>query len=75
MDPTTTVQIVTGIVAVLILPLTVIPYWKIFDKAGFSGWLSLTQLVPLVGLAVLYYVAFSEWKWKPRIEKGASTQV
>ena len=37
------------------------PLWRICSKAGFSGWLSLTFLVPLVNLAVLYYLAFAEW--------------
>ena len=25
------------------------PFWKIFSRAGFSGWLSLTQLGPPLG--------------------------
>ena len=37
----------------IILP----PFWKIFSKAGFSGWLSLLIFVPLVNLVVLYIVA------------------
>lgn len=45
----------------IILP----PFWKIFMKAGFSGWLSLLMLVPLVNLVVLYVVAFSEWPASP----------
>ena len=39
----------------LIMP----PFWKIFAKAGFSPWLALLVLVPLVNLIVLYIVAFS----------------
>ncbi len=39
----------------------ILPYWKIFQKAGFPGALALTQIVPLVGLLVLFYVAFAEW--------------
>ncbi len=41
----------------IILP----PFWKIFSKAGFSGWLSLLIFVPLVNLVVLYIVAFTDW--------------
>ncbi|MGD0949581.1 MAG: hypothetical protein ABSA52_19410, partial [Candidatus Binatia bacterium] len=29
--------------------------------AGFSAWLSLTQVVPLVNIVVLFYVALAEW--------------
>jgi hypothetical protein len=45
----------------LILP----PFWKIFAKAGFSPWLALLVLVPLVNLIVLYVVAFSRWPALP----------
>jgi uncharacterized membrane protein YhaH (DUF805 family) len=47
----------------LILPaIAILPYWKIFSRAGFSGWLSLLMLVPVANLVILYIVAFSEWK-------------
>jgi hypothetical protein len=66
MDTTTIIRIVAGILFLLCIPIYVIPYWKTFSKAGFSGWLSLLILVPLVNLVVLYVVAFSEWKAKPK---------
>lgn len=37
------------------------PYWKIFSKAGFSGWLSFTQIIPILNIVVLFYLAFAEW--------------
>lgn len=39
----------------------VLPFWRICAKAGYSGFLSLLILVPLVNLIFLYYLAFSEW--------------
>jgi hypothetical protein len=39
----------------------VLPFWMIFSKAGFPGWLSLTQLIPLVNVIALFYLAFAEW--------------
>ena len=42
--------------------IAVVPYWKIFKKAGFAAPLSLLMMTPLVNIIVLYYVAFSEWK-------------
>ena len=67
MDTTSIIRIVAGLVFVFImLPVVVIPYWKIFSKAGFSGWLSLLILLPLINLIVLYIVAFSEWKTIPK---------
>lgn len=41
------------------------PFWKIFAKAGFSPWLSLLILVPIVNLVTLYVVAFSRWPGLP----------
>ena len=38
----------------------VLPFWKIFSKAGFSGWWSLTQPIPLLNVIVLFYLAFAE---------------
>ncbi len=63
MDTVTLIRVVAGLLFLFVfLPLMVIPYWRIFSKAGFSGWLALLILVPLVNLIVLYYVAFSKWK-------------
>lgn len=44
---------------------SILPYWFIFKKAGFSPWLCILMFVPLVNLIVLYIVAFSPWKVIP----------
>jgi hypothetical protein len=49
------------LVGVLIV-LVVLPYWKIFSKAGFPGWISISQLIPVLNIIILYYVAYSKWK-------------
>jgi len=58
-------EIATHIASVLLILgifiAIVTPYWKIFKKAGFHPGLSLTILIPLVNIIVLYYVAFSKW--------------
>ena len=66
MDSVTIARIVAGIVFLLVIPVYVAPYWKIFSKAGFSGALSLLMLIPLANLIVLYVVAFSDWKTIPK---------
>lgn len=43
------------------LSLVVWPFWRIFAKAGFAAPLSILMIIPLINLAVLYFVAFSEW--------------
>ncbi len=41
--------------------LCLVPYWFIFKKAGFQPVLSLLMLIPLVNVAMLFYLAFAEW--------------
>jgi hypothetical protein len=41
--------------------LVIIPFWKIFKKAGFSPYISLFTIVPIVNVLTLYFVAFSDW--------------
>jgi hypothetical protein len=36
-------------------------YGRIFCKAGYSRWISLTMFVPLVNIGVLIWFAFAEW--------------
>ena len=56
--------LVFGIVVVHLLTalVLIIPTWRIFTRAGFSGALSLFHLVPLIGLFIVMAVlAFSDW--------------
>ena len=39
----------------------VMPFWMIFQKAGFPGALSLLMLLPCINIIILFYVAFSDW--------------
>lgn len=41
--------------------LVIVPFWFIFSKAGYSKWLSLLMVVPVVNLLALYFLAFSPW--------------
>ena len=50
-----------AIVSLVFVVIRQIPYWFIWKKAGFSPWLSLLMLLPLVQLVMLYVLAFSEW--------------
>ena len=54
------------IVAVVCLSIGIIPFWKIFGKAGFPQWLALLMLVPLLNVILLYYVAFTHWPNRPQ---------
>ena len=50
---------VVGFVAGFVI---ILPYWQIFKKAGFSLWLSLLMVIPLVNLCALYYLGFARWR-------------
>jgi hypothetical protein len=50
------------IVAVIV----VIPFWKIFQKAGFPPAFSLLMLIPIVNVVAIYFVAFAQWPNQPR---------
>ena len=41
--------------------LTVIPFWKICQKAGFPPALSLLMLVPIANVVLPFYIAFAQW--------------
>ena len=36
-------------------------FWRIARRAGYSGWWSLTMLIPLVNIVVIWLFAFAEW--------------
>ena len=66
MDNVTIIRAVAGLAFLSVLLVGfLIPYWRIFDRLGFSGWLSILMFVPLVNFIVLYYIAFSRWNVKP----------
>ena len=53
------------IIGLIALAITIPPYWMIFKKAGFSPWLSLLTLLPLVKWIVLWVIGFSDWRPRP----------
>lgn len=46
---------------IFLLLVCVIPFWKIFRKAGFPPALSLLMPIPGINLILLYILAFSDW--------------
>jgi len=47
------------VVAVVALVITI--WWKIWDKTGYGGALSLLMLLPVVNLIMLLVLAFGDW--------------
>jgi hypothetical protein len=54
-----------GFFGALVSIIALIPYWFIFKKAGFSPFLSLLILVPLINIVALYFLAFARWNVVP----------
>jgi len=57
------------IVIVVIGILVVVPFWKIFTKAGYSGGWSLLMLIPVISIVILFYLAFAEWPIQRELKK------
>lgn len=51
----------TIIYLTMYLLILVVPFWFIFKKAGFTPWLSLLMMVPLVNIITFCYLAFAPW--------------
>ncbi len=51
--------------------LIIVPFWFIFRKAGYSQWLGVLMVVPIVNLVMLYFLAFSNW---PRLRERETKQ-
>ena len=50
------------VVHVLFSLLLIVPSWRIFERAGYSGLLSLFHLVPVIGpFIVMAILAFGDW--------------
>jgi hypothetical protein len=53
--------IVYLIILAALIVFSLIIYWKIFSKAGYSGAMSLLMFVPIANIVVLCILAFGEW--------------
>jgi hypothetical protein len=67
MDATTIIRVVAGLLfVVLIFGAVLPPYGIIFKKAGFSPWLAILMMIPVVNIVTLWVVALSTWKTVPQ---------
>jgi len=57
----TTIILISVIVSLVAIIFSVIIYWRIFAKAGYSGALSLLMFVPIANIVMLCILAFGEW--------------
>ncbi len=64
------IPVIVGACLVAIV-FVVIPYWRIFKRAGLAAALSLLMLIPFVNVALLYWFAFAEW---PNLKQGENAK-
>ncbi|MBV1706593.1 MAG: hypothetical protein KGQ37_05230 [Hyphomicrobiales bacterium] len=53
------------IVLLIAVAISVIPFWKIFPRAGWQSPMAMFMAVPLVNIVVLYVLAFKKWPGDP----------
>ncbi|MEM7391357.1 MAG: hypothetical protein AAF492_03335 [Verrucomicrobiota bacterium] len=41
--------------------IVVVPFWFIFSKAGYHGSLSVLMMLPMVNIALLFFLALTDW--------------
>jgi hypothetical protein len=58
---------------IIVAIIAVIPFWRICKRIGYSPWLSLLILVPLVNLIFIYVLAFSQWPSERGTAAGGGT--
>jgi hypothetical protein len=61
------ILLILSIVVLFAIVFLLIPYWRIFRKAGYPPALSLLMILPLVNVVMIYYLAFAEW---PILKEG-----
>jgi len=54
-----------GVIELLVLAIAALAvlwsFYRIFAKAGYSGWLCLAMVAPGLNLIMLLFLAFSDW--------------
>jgi uncharacterized membrane protein YhaH (DUF805 family) len=52
---------VSVVIFIIIIAITVIPFFRIFQRTGRSGWWALLILIPIANIAVIWFIAFARW--------------
>ena len=60
-----------GLWLLVIAIVVVIPVWRICQRTGFPGWISILVLIPVLNLVLLYFIAFADW---PSDTAGSSNE-
>ena len=56
-------------VGLAVVALVITIWWKIFDKTGYGGAMSLLMLIPIVGFIMLLVLAFGDWPIQQEVRR------
>lgn len=45
----------------VMIALVIVPFWKLWQRTGHSGAISLLMVVPVLNVVMLYVLAFKKW--------------
>ncbi|TWI29824.1 hypothetical protein IQ26_04939 [Mesorhizobium tianshanense] len=49
------------LILLIFCALLIVPYWRIFPRAGWPSALSILMVVPLLNFVLLWVLAFKKW--------------
>ena len=50
------------LLVLIVVAFLIVPFWKIFSKAGYPGIIGVLMLVPFLNLVLLFFLGFSDWQ-------------
>lgn len=56
-------------ISLAVLILSIVIWWRIFAKAGYSGAMGLLMFVPIANVIVLLILAFGRWPIEEELER------
>jgi hypothetical protein len=56
-------------IAAVVLILMIVVWWRIFDKTGHGGAMSLLMLLPIINIIMLLVLAFGEWPVEAEVRR------
>jgi hypothetical protein len=62
------------VLLIILLPLSIWFWWRIFSRAGYPGWFGILMHLPLVNLVVFFMLVFGDWPVLQELKKLKYTE-
>ena len=63
------VLIVSLAISAVVIVLSIVVWWRILAKAGYSGAMGLLMFIPIANIIVLLILAFGKWPVEEELER------